>query len=51
MSQIMWLDNLASNIQEQILDLPSTVQGRDAILERDVRPIAKTHDWPEQRTM
>ena len=49
MSQIMWLDNLAPNIQEQILALPRTVQGRDAILEREVRPIAKTHDWAEQR--
>ncbi len=51
MSQIMWLDNLAPDIQEQILDLPRTVQGRDAIQERDVRPIAKTHDWREQRIM
>ena len=51
MSQIMWLDNLAPEIQEQILALPRTVQGRDAILEREVRPIAKTHDWAEQRTM
>lgn len=51
MSQIMWLDNLAPDIQEQILVLPRTVQGRDAILEREVRPIAKTHDWAEQRIM
>jgi len=49
MSQIMWLDNFAPNIQEQILALPRTLQGRDAILEREVRPIAKTHDWAEQR--
>ncbi|TWU38576.1 hypothetical protein [Novipirellula artificiosorum] len=51
MSQIMWLDNLAPDIQEQILDLPRTIQGRDAILEREVRPIAKTHDWGDQRKM
>ena len=51
MSQIMWLDNLAPDIQEQILDLPRTTQGRDVILEQDVRPIAKTHDWAEQRKM
>ena len=44
MSQIMWLDNLAPDIQEAILDLPRTVCGRDPILERDLRPIAKTHD-------
>ncbi|TWU28037.1 hypothetical protein [Novipirellula artificiosorum] len=68
MSQIMWLDNLAPEIQEQILDLPRTIrghersgatndpgprtiQGRDAILEREVRPIAKTLDWDDQRKM
>ncbi|NND98820.1 MAG: hypothetical protein HKN47_15985 [Pirellulaceae bacterium] len=51
MSQIMWLDNLAPDIQEQILALPRTVQGRDTIQERDVRPIAKTHDWARQRKM
>ena len=51
MSQIMWLDNLAPDIQDAILDLPRTVQGRDAILEQDVRPIAKTLDWNEQREM
>ena len=50
MSQIMWLDNLAPDIQEEILGLPRTVRGRDAILERKVRPIAKTHDWCDQRT-
>ena len=51
MSQIMWLDNLAPDIQDAILDLPRTVQGRDVILEKHVRPIAKTHDWEEQRKM
>ncbi len=51
MSQIMWLDNLAPDIQEQILNLPRTIQGRDAILEREVRPIAKTLDWEQQRMM
>lgn len=51
MSQIMWLDNLAPDIQDAILDLPRTVQGRDTILEQDVRPIAKTLDWNQQRQM
>ncbi|TWU01753.1 hypothetical protein [Neorhodopirellula pilleata] len=51
MSQIMWLDNLAPDIQEAILELPRTVQGRDVILEKHVRPIAKTHDWEEQGKM
>jgi len=45
------LDNFAPDIQEQVLALPRTVRGRDAILEREVRPIAKTHDWAEQRKM
>ena len=49
MTQIMWLDNLAPDIQEEILGLPRTVQGRDTILEKHVRPIARTHDWSEQR--
>lgn len=51
MSQIMWLDNLAPDIQERILDLPRTMQRRDEILEQDVRPIAKTLDWNQQRKM
>lgn len=51
MTQIMWLDNLAPDIQEEILGLPRTVRGRDAVLEKDVRPIAKTHDWRTQRMM
>ena len=51
MSQIMWLDNLAPDIQDAILALPRTVQGRDEILEQDVRPIAKTLDWNQQRKM
>ena len=51
MTQIMWLDNLCPDIQEEILELPRTVQGRDAVLEKHVRPIAKTNDWREQRKM
>ncbi|MCM2369463.1 hypothetical protein [Aporhodopirellula aestuarii] len=51
MSHIMWLDNLAPDIQEQILALLRTVQGRDAILEREVRPFAKTLDRKRQRKM
>ena len=39
MTQIMWLDNLAPDIQEEILFLPRTTQGRDAIKEADIRPI------------
>jgi hypothetical protein len=51
MTQIMWLDNLAPNIQEEILFLPKTVKGRDPIKESDLRPIAKTLDWGKQRQM
>lgn len=51
MTQIMWLDNLAPDIQEEILFLPRTTQGRDAIKEADIRPIAKMLDWNKQRQM
>lgn len=51
MTQIMWLDNLAPDIQEEILFLPRITQGRDTIKEADIRPIAKTHDWSKQRHM
>jgi hypothetical protein len=51
MTQIKWLDNLAPDIQEEILFLPRTTQGRDAIKEADLRPIAKTLDWNKQRQM
>ena len=51
MTQIMWLDNLAPDIQEEILFLPRTTQGRDTIKEADIRPIAKTLDWNKQRQM
>jgi hypothetical protein len=51
MTQIMLLDNLAPDIQEEILFLPRTTQGRDSIKEADIRPIAKTLDWSKQRQM
>jgi len=51
MTQIMWLDNLAPDIQEEILFLPRITQGRDTIKEADIRPIAKTLDWSKQRHM
>lgn len=51
MTQIMWLDNLAPDIQEEILYLPRITQGRDTIKEVDIRPIAKTLDWNKQRHM
>ena len=51
MTQIMWMDNLAPDIQEEILFLPNTVKGRDRVKEADIRPIAKTLDWKQQRKM
>ena len=51
MTQIMWMDNLAPDIQEEILFLPNTVKGRDPIKEAAIRPIAKTLDWKQQRKM
>lgn len=50
-TQIMNLLNLAPDIQEQILFLPRTVQGRDQIAERELRPMAAVADWGEQRRM
>jgi hypothetical protein len=41
----------ASVIQEEILLLPKTINGRDPIKEADIRPIAKTLDWNKQRKM
>jgi len=51
MTQIMKLLNLAPDIQEQVLFLPRTERGRDAVKETDVRPIARTRDWRTQRRM
>lgn len=51
MTQIMSLLSLAPDIQEQILFLPRTEQGRDAIKETDVRLIASTLDWQKQQRM
>ncbi len=50
-SQIMNLLNLAPDIQEAILFLPCTLQGRDPLRERMLRPIAAVLDWRKQRVM
>lgn len=49
LTQIMNLLCLAPDIQEQILFLPATERGRDAITERQLRPIAATLSWSKQR--
>ena len=48
-SQIMNLLHLAPDIQEAILFLPRTLQGRDPIHLRQLQPIAAILDWPKQR--
>lgn len=48
-TQIMNLLHLAPDIQAAILSLPRTESGRDAITERDLRPISAIVDWRKQR--
>jgi len=50
-TQIMNLLQLAPDIQEELLHLPRTTQGRDPIREKMVRPIAAVLDWKKQRRM
>jgi hypothetical protein len=50
-SQIMALLDLAPDIQEDILFLPPTVRGRDAMTLRELQPIARTLDWRRQRAL
>jgi len=49
MTQIMSLLNLAPEIQEEILWLPRSGGGRDAIREKMLRPIAAVAEWGRQR--
>lgn len=51
MSQIMSLLHLAPEIQEALVFLPRVASGKDAITERDLRPIAATPDWRKQRAL
>lgn len=51
LTQIMDLLQLAPEIQEDLLTLPSVERGRDRISERDMRPIAALSDWRRQRKM
>jgi len=48
-TQIMNLLNLAPDIQEDLLFLPATEAGHDAIKEWQVRPIAAEPCWGQQR--
>lgn len=49
LTQIMNLLCIAPDIQEEILFLPPTESGRNSVTERDLRPIAATLSWSEQR--
>ena len=49
MTHIMWLTNLAPDIQEAILFLPRVESGPDTVKEIDVRRIARVMDWGVQR--
>jgi hypothetical protein len=50
-SQIMNLVLLAPDIQDQILFLPRTRQGRDAMRLAQLQPIALSPDWGRQRRL
>ena len=50
-SQILNLVNLAPDIQETLLHLPRTEQGRDPIHLRMMQPIAAAFDWKKQRRL
>ena len=51
LTQVMNQLSLAPDIQEQILFLPPTERGRDALTEKQLRPIAAITDWRKQRRM
>ena len=48
MTHIMWLTNLAPEIQEAILFLPRVESGPDTVKEIEVRRIARVMDWEAQ---
>ena len=50
-SQVLNLLYLAPDIQEAILFLPHSRQGRDPIILADLQPIASTAAWRTQRRM
>lgn len=50
-SQIMNLLNLAPDLQEQILCSAPMTAGDDRVTERQLRRIAATLDWTEQRAL
>lgn len=51
MSQIMSLMNLAPDIIEQLLHLPTVAKGRDPVVLRDLLPVAGKVEWQRQRRL
>ena len=51
LSQILQLNQLAPEIQEQLLFLPPIPQGSDRLLERHVRSLTQVVDWRKQRQL
>lgn len=51
MTQITNLLHLAPDIQEEILYLPQSRGGRDAVTERQLRPVDAIPGWRKQRGM
>jgi hypothetical protein len=51
LSQIMNFLNLAPDIQEAILFLPTITRGAEPIYERELRPIMANLIWSKQRRM
>ncbi len=50
-TQIMNLPSLAPDIQEALLFPSRTLQARDPVREKDVRPIAAVQHWNRQRAV
>lgn len=51
LTQIMDLLNLAPDIQEAVLFSTGVAKGREAVTERQLRPIVAEFDWGKQREM
>lgn len=49
LTQIMDLNLLAPDIQEAIMDLPRTVEGRDGVTLREMMGVVRKNSWDKQR--
>lgn len=50
-TQIMNLLHLAPDIQEAVLFLPETHEGRDPLCEQDIRTVVAAAEWSRQRRL